>query len=289
MITVQLVGGLGNQMFQYAAGFALAQRCSVPLCLDIGSEKDRLAGFGLETLSVTYDALKTDPPPRERRGWKRRLLGKKPRPPKGAAPVYVEKNWYYDEKFPSLTPPLSLSGFFQSPLYFSGYEEPLRQKFRLKEPFSPHSVEMAAAITSQANSVAVHIRRGDYLIPFVTEILGVMSLDYYRRAVDLITALHGKDVTFYLFSDDPDWVEKNLDFCPQRVIMRGNEERGQEDMHLMALCDHHIIANSTFSWWGAWLALNPDKTVIGPRHWFTPHTQREKNVTDLYPAKWTLI
>jgi hypothetical protein len=293
MITVQLMGGLGNQMFQYAAGFALARQHQVPLCLDLGAfAHDPQRAYNLDVLSVAYDSLKTDPWPvvRKRRGWRRWLLGKKPRALKSSTPVYSEQHFkHYDADFPKLTPPLTLSGYFQSPLYFAGYEDILRQQFQLNAGFAAHNNALVNAIASQITpSVALHIRRGDYLDPGVATILGLLPLAYYQKAVHLITALHGEDVHFFIFSNDPDWAEEHLTFCPQRTIVRGNEHHPEQDMHLMALCQHHIIANSTFSWWGAWFGTQPHKTVIAPRAWFTPQTQRRFNVTDLFPEEWIL-
>ena len=145
---------------------------------------------------------------------------------------------------------------------------------------------MAAEIAA-CNAVSLHVRRGDYAAdPVVTSMHGLCPLDYYDRAVEYVLG-RVSDPAFFLFSDDPDWVREHLKLRGSvSVVDHNGPDSGSEDLRLMSLCRHHIIANSTFSWWGAWLDPRPDKLVIAPKRWFADESL---DTSDLLPAGWVKL
>jgi hypothetical protein len=225
LIVVKIQGGLGNQLFQYAAGIAAATRVGTSLAVDLS----------------WYD---------EATEWWRP---------------------YELDKFGVLTPPEirdveeTLEGYFVSDKYFSDAQEQVRAAFSFqgKVALPPHDLP----------AVSIHIRRGS-APDFQGEAKAdpsteVLTVEYYRKAIDLIEDLVG-NVNFFVFSDDPDWCRKNLE-----IDATYPEQSGFDDLQLMSLCDHHIVANSSFSWWGAWLNRRPkivicpegDHHVVFPEHW----------------------
>jgi hypothetical protein len=303
VITVSLIGGLGNQMFQYAAGKALAERHGVPLALDISGFRNYvLRPFLLDRLLVpeAVTSVQEEPPPKPelnftRAKWKGRidrLLGKAGLPKLAASPnEYREPHFHYDPAFEALGPRISLFGYFQSERYFSSIAESLRDWFSPREPLGTPTKAALKQIETSRLPVSVHVRRGDYLKPGTAEVHGILGEQYYRRAISRIESSLGGEVDFFIFSDDCVAAEQVLDFLPKPrlVHVRGDPERPWEDMALMSRCRHHVIANSSFSWWGAWLNRSPDKIVMAPRAWFTPTELKKLNTADLYPPGWILV
>ena len=134
------------------------------------------------------------------------------------------------------------------------------------------------------NSVSIHVRRGDYLTnPVTFQTHGLCDIDYYKKAIDEILDLVDKP-HFFIFSDDQSWAKSNIIFgAPTDYVMHNNSLKNYEDLRLMSYCRHHIIANSSFSWWGAWLGNNPEKIVIAPKKWFN---DPKIDTTDLIPDTW---
>jgi hypothetical protein len=304
VITVSLIGGLGNQMFQYAAGKALAERHGVALVLDLGGFRNyQLRSFLLDRLCVpeavvlATQAERVSQPDKNftRAKWKGRidrLLGRVGLPK--LAPSrneYREPHFHYDPAFAALGSQVSLFGYFQSERYFSSIAEGLRSWFLPREPFGAAAAEVLARIEQSRLPVSVHVRRGDYLNPGTAEHHGILDEPYYRQAIGRIEAALGEGADFFVFSDDPATAEQVLNFLPKSRLnhARGDSERPWEDMALMALCRHHVIANSSFSWWGAWLNRLPDKVIVAPRAWFAPAELKQRNTADLYPSGWILI
>jgi hypothetical protein len=285
-VIVRLMGGLGNQMFQYAAGRALSHICGAKLLLDIsGYASDLLRGFELNRFAVTAQTASSD----ELAAFsiysstKRRLSKLWPwRRPE----IYREPNFCFDPQFFELKPPIYLDGYWQSEKYFLGIADILRQEFTLSEPLDTPNLDLLKRISAE-NAVSLHVRRGDYVSnPTTAAFHGVCSLEYYRKAVEymveIVEAPH-----FYLFSDDPNWVKMNLCLKHPCTLVDINQASndGVKDMLLMRACAHHIIANSSFSWWGAWLGGNPSEVVIAPRQWFKVN----KDGRDLLPPSWITI
>lgn len=292
MIIVNLIGGLGNQMFQYAAGRALSWRLSKPLRLDVSG----FAGYGLHQgfeLSRVFACnpeIATDEEVRDLLGWRASWLARKilMRPSLAilhGAKLVVEPHFHYWPGIREVSHTAYLAGYWQSEKYFSDVIETLRADFTFRHPLSKQNAELAGEI-GQTTAVSLHVRRGDYVSDTKTNAAhGLCSLEYYRAAV-LHMAGHVEHPEFFIFSDDIAWAKANLkiDF-PCRYVDHNQGAESYNDMRLMSLCRHHVIANSSFSWWGAWLNPKLGKIVVAPRKWFA----NDKNVEDLYPAGWVLI
>jgi hypothetical protein len=303
MITVSLIGGLGNQMFQYAAGKALAERHGVPLALDISGFRDyALRPFLLDRLLVPEAIASVRAEPTEkpeinftRAKWKARIdrmLGKAGLPKLASSPnEYREPHFHYDPAFEALGPKISLFGYFQSERYFNSIAGNLRDWFSPREPLGDAAAAALKRIEASRLPVSVHVRRGDYLKPGTHEVHGILGESFYRQVFDRLESRIGGEAEIFIFSDDPATAEQVLSFIPGSRLnhVRGDPERPWEDMALMARCRHHVIANSSFSWWGAWLNPSSDKIVVAPRAWFVATELRKRNTSDLYPAGWISV
>jgi hypothetical protein len=288
MIVVQLCGGLGNQMFQYAFGRRLALEQKAPLWLDI-------AAFGAAAPGETprqyrLDHFKIDgrilPPcmafflPFPRRMPRRLSWARWP----GLLRKVREKGHPYDATAANAKGNLYVEGFWQTEKYFAQVPDAIRADFALREPMTPQRQELAAQMGP--NAVSVHVRRGDYVTNTSANAFhGTCSPEWYKQAMDrMAAALPG--ATFFVFSDDPDWSRDNLPRYDGTVFVNPQPDgRDYEDMHLMARCAHHIIANSSYSWWGAWLNPSMMKKVIAPARWFA----KEDGGPDRIPAAWTKL
>ncbi len=307
MITVSLIGGLGNQMFQYAAGKALAERHGVPLALDISGFKawdlrDTPRPFLLGHLCVPEATASTKLQPVQQpekkfahARWKARIdrmLGKAGLPKLAPSPnEYREPHFHYDPAFEALGPRVSLFGYFQSERYFDSIAGNLRHWLSPREPLGDAATAALKRIEASRLPVSVHVRRGDYLKPGTHEVHGILGESFYRQVFDRLEGSIGNEAELFIFSDDPAAAEQVLGFIPASRLNHvcGDPERPWEDMTLMARCRHHVIANSSFSWWGAWLNPSPDKIVVAPRAWFAATELSKRNTGDLYPANWILV
>ncbi len=259
MITVKLKGGLGNQMFQYAYGRSLSLDKNDSLKLDLGniiypSKHDTPRAYGLDKFNIQ-------------------------------ATLYIPKNNYFIKRFFSkiLGKIWKKESYFHSEKYFRNNAKIIVNDFKLKNPPRNTSSETAFVIKASISPVSIHIRRGDYVNDSKTNTYhGVIDIDYYERAINYIKKYY-KDSNFFIFSDDIEWVKKNLNIQSDTVLVSRPEIPDYEELFLMSLCKHNIIANSSFSWWGAWLNQNPDKIVIAPKRWF-----RDKSIdtTDICPPEW---
>lgn len=279
MITARLHGRLGNQMFQYAAGRALAQRWQTDLAVDSRLAERRGEGvltrvFDLPlTPAPTLPPLKMDAPLRYAL-W--RSLGFAPK-------FRREHGLSYNPNFATWGDDSYLHGYWQSEKYFDGIAELIRADFTFPQFSNSQNAEMAAQIT-QGNAISLHVRRGDY-VALSAHVLCDQA--YYEAALSQVLAGFAQTPTVYVFSDDPDWAKANLPLpCPKVVVDFNNSETDFEDMRLMSLCEHNIIGNSSFSWWAAWLNANPQKRVAGPANWFGD--AKLKNL-DILPANWLKI
>jgi hypothetical protein len=296
MIISQLNGGLGNQLFQYAFGRQLAIYNNTELKLDIERfdhytvetpRKYELDHFKIQASLATHAECqlfqpKMDPFHRAYRlGFI--LTRKQPPHPKG---VIFEKP-HFDKAVLNSPDGSYLEGYWQSYKYFEDIEDIIKAEITLKNPLVAKNKEVAELISSTTNPVAIHVRRGDYVLdPATNAFHGVYSVQYYQEALEhLIKKI--KNPHFFIFSDDPQWTQGNLKFSyPTTYVTHNTPENGFEDLRLMSLCKHFIIANSSFSWWGAWLSSNPDKQVIAPRKWFAGSN---KDTSDLTPPNWLRI
>jgi hypothetical protein len=181
---------------------------------------------------------------------------------------------------------LYLEGYWQSEKYFADIGEQLRNELTLKAPPDAQNAETIAAIEN-CNAVCLHVRRGDYVAePDINAVHGTCDADYYQRAVAAV-ANRVADPVFFVFSDDPDWCATRLRVpYPVNLITHNVRSQDHEDLRLMTHCKHFILANSSFSWWGAWLASRPEKTVICPKRWFA---RADVPTDDLIPSTWTRL
>ncbi len=288
MIITNIFGGLGNQMFQYALGRHLAEKNNTELKLDLSAFKDyKFRKYELGSFNIIekfahpeeINQLSIIPTGRVDK-FLRKVLKKPIKRPKS----YIKENISggFNSKVLDLQDNIYLEGYWQSEKYFIGIEHLIRKEFSFKLPATGKNKEILESILN-TNSVSLHVRRGDYITnPTVNAVHGVCSLDYYMECIDYIENKIN-DPQFYIFSDDMAWVKSNLKISSQVYYVDHNTiDNGIEDMRLMSNCKHNILANSSFSWWGAWLNPNPNKTVLTPKKWFNT-TYDSK---DLIPERW---
>lgn len=286
LVVVGLAGGLGNQLFQYAAGRSLALKKNAILKLDISFYKNnrerfyRLSEFEISAEKAIEDDLVFFSGLRNRSKLWRVFL--KYLNTDFSKKFYREAGFAFDKNVFDLMPPVYLDGYWQSEKYFKGAESKIRDEIVLKKGFKNISEEILGKIEN-SNSVSLHIRRGDYLTGRkAADILGVLPLDYYERAVRFILEKI-TDPAFFIFSDDIGWARDNLKIEAPTFFVSDDKIPDYEELICMSKCRHNIIANSSFSWWGAWLNNYKDKTVIAPQNWFR---DRNMDAGDLIPPGW---
>lgn len=288
MIIVKLMGGLGNQLFQYAAGKALAEKHKTALKLDLifleaDSEQHSKRDFALDLFDLDYEICS----PAERAVFYRDSLLNRILPiPFKRNYLAIENSFHFDPAFFSFPENTYLNGFWQSEKYFLPVRELLLQGTIIRAEMPAKAEEAKKAILG-SNSVSLHVRRGDYVSNKNAQAYhGNLGADYYVKALDYLKAMQ-KDLKIFVFSDDIEWVRSNLNLSAGEEYIDFNTGRNSVfDLHLMSLCRHNIIANSSFSWWGAWLNQNKQKKVIAPQSWFA---NRQIETKDLLPANWIKI
>jgi hypothetical protein len=288
MVIARIHAGLGNQMFQYAAGRNLALQKHTKLFLDAwGYETDTFRKFELGKLNVSAPLLS-----KGRSNWGVRLRRRRYRPisvvlraiqsPLASTHVKDIEQGFKDG-LAGIGGNVYLDGFWQSERYFMGIRELLLREFTFKDAPNLENTKYLSNIVAQ-NSVCVHIRRGDYVTtPGCQSKHGICPLEYYRAAIAYIQDRITNPV-YFVFSDDPAWVSSNFPRLNSMTIISHNVgQNDSEDLRLMMNCRHFIIANSSFSWWGAWLGQSPQKIVIAPKRWYVSPNQSDK---DLVPESW---
>ena len=252
MIIVRLIGGIGNQMFQYALGRHLAVKNNTELKFDISdfckyADREYMLGvFDIKSKIASEDEIS-----------------------KLKSNRYVkEKGFGFDCEILNTPDNSYIDGYWQNEKYFQSIENLIREDFLFKEDLNDKNKEFLSGI-SGSDSVCIHIRCGDYVSNLKTKLMhGNCSSKYYKKAVDLILQ-NVENPHFFVFSDEPERAKKMLDKNLNLTFVDTNSAAdGYKDLRLMANCKHFIMANSSFSWWGAYLASNADKTVIAPKKWF---------------------
>ena len=283
MIIVKLIGGLGNQMFQYAIGRHLAYKNQTKLKLDISGFKTcKLRKYELRCFNIVEEFANDI---------EIKIFNLKRRFNiffKNKNILCTEKvKCKFDSEVLKYKGNIYLVGYWQSEKYFKDIEAIIRREFTVKTPQTGKNKEIARQISSCKSPVSLHIRRGDFISDsHASQVHGTCNLDYYYRCVKRLTHMV-KNPHFLIFSDDPEWARDNLNLSyPTTLVEHNKIDKDYEDLRLMSLCKHHIIANSTFSWWGAWLNKNPDKIVIVPKRWFTGDSI---DTRDLIPEGWIRI
>ncbi len=305
-LTVHLMGGLGNQLFQYAFGRRMVLANDATLYLDAsGYPAARAREPGLGQRSCELDAFNivatiVGPatehiPPQQRvpRLWRKGVRGLRDlterRKPYYARREILEppsSHFRFDHRIVERTIRGSVSarGFWQTEKYFDVIEPQLRRELTLRYDLSPSVKRIAAEITSP-NSVGIHVRHGDNASG-VAASLGVLSQEYYARALTAIQRERER-LCFFVFSDDLVWAKGILGDLAEAYYVEHDDEGGSHaDLWLMSLCQHHILANSTFGWWGAWLGKKAGQLVYAPRRYYQ---NIDRPNPDLYPPAWRLI
>lgn len=281
--TVAVYSGLGNQLFQYATGRAVAERTGTRLRFDlsyIGHEANR--PYLLGDFHIRAEACDGDP---------KDLTFMADH---DAEDVYARERWdatVLRDRGPAVGPEVVhgaaansfLTGYWQDPRNFEEFADQIRHELRPRMTAQIRAGQRRIAVSPR--SVAVHVRRGDLVSdPDSAERYGALDVDYYRRAADLVLAKSPK-AEFFVFSDDPEWCAAELDFpAPTHVVSGDNAPF--EDLSVMAACDDFVIANSTFSWWGAWLGEGADSLIVAPA---VPFRSARLNDRPVYPARWQRI
>ncbi|HSA06012.1 MAG TPA: alpha-1,2-fucosyltransferase [Candidatus Gastranaerophilales bacterium] len=289
MIIVNILGGIGNQMFQYALGKHLATKHNTQVKLDLtGFEEYKLHKYRLNVLNLEENVASLEEI--EAIKYKKlnfiskaiyKIKGKKNTKPSKS--YILEKQFPFDPEILTLPDNVYLEGYWQTEKYFKEISQVIKKDFGIKNELCGKNKEFAEQI-NDSNSISLHIRRGDYVKDAKTKAAHYVDLDeYYKNAINLIKE-RVSNPHFYIFSDDPEWAKANYAGDSACSIVDFNSaDNGYEDLRLMSLCKHNITANSSFSWWGAWLNNNPDKIVIAPQKWFN---DPQKDPKDLQPDGW---
>lgn len=259
MIIVRIVGGLGNQMFQYAYAKALQQK-GFDVKIDISKFKTYKlhGGYHLDKYNIDL----------EKAGFFDTFLSlikvKK---------NVKEKSLFFDDKLFRLSGNEFVKGYFQNEKYFKETREILLEQFQKSGKNADSTAVFSKQIRETTPNCSLHVRRGDYLSNSKNHTIhGVCDLDYYKRAVEFVLSKE-KQTTFFIFSDDIPWAKENLKI--ENAIYVDHKCTPHEDIYLMSLCNNNITANSSFSWWGAWLNKNKEKIVISPKQWYV---SKETNI-----------
>jgi len=292
MVIVRLSGGLGNQMFQYAAARALAWAREQPLTLDVsGFETDSFhRQFELARVFDCAVTVASAADLRKVLGWQasdavRRALLQPALACLRSDAYVVEPHFRHWRGLEHVPDDCYLCGYWQSEKYFAAAAATLRADFRFRQRPGAHDSAILERIAA-TNAVSVHLRRGDFAADATVKAKhGLCPPDYYHAASRYV-AERVAQPHFFVFSDDIDWAKDNfqLEF-PCSFIDHNRGADSSNDMRLMSACRHHICANSSFSWWGAWLNPKPDKIVIAPRRWFAG----EIDASDLIPGGWVTL
>ena len=286
MITVKLKGGLGNQLFQYALGRNLSLINETNLILDISNfASDKLRNYALGSFNIPNTVTLSN-----KSNLKNKFLyalGKKNLPLSRILKLQInfinEYKFEFNDNILQSPNNSFLDGYWQSEKYFNSIEHTIRNDLLLNHEFSEAHKNLLNEILN-TNSVSIHVRRGDYANnPTTKAYHGLCPIDWYVQAINKIKETEG-NTHFFIFSDDVDWVKSNLK-STERITYVSNGACGSDsdEMTLMSRCKHNIIANSSFSWWAAWLNNNPAKIVIAPSRWFSA---KDINTNDLIPETW---
>ncbi len=287
------MGGLGNQLFQYATGRALSNRLNVPLKFDTRFLLDRsprdnftYRDFELVHFNIKGEvASKIDIKSYTNKSLMNRLIKKFYEV--NSVVHFKERSLNFNLQFKELPPHTYLEGYWQTEKYFYNIRKILLEDLSFKDAPQGKNLSLLRRISKQ-ESVAVHIRRGDFVSNVAAnEFHGSCNVQYYERAIGIISESTTNPV-FYFFSDDIAWAKSNFGYkYPNSVFISHNTgENSFEDLRLMVGCQHNIIANSSFSWWGAWLNNNPAKIVIAPNQWLS---KPGIDFSDIVPANWLKI
>jgi hypothetical protein len=290
MIISRLIGGLGNQMFQYAAGLALAEKRRCRLVLDSSGFKTYWRPLALQVYKLDPQSQISDA---EIYRSGARVFSWSP-PFFHKISPYKEPHFHLDPGFFEAPRFSYLDGYWQSHKYFDFARQKILDSFTVTAPLSEKTrqrIEEIDALEARGIAcVAVHVRRGDYVSnPNANAVHGTCEMDYYWSGLKILEEhSSAKEFRVYLFSDDIAWVSE--EFRRRGIaaipVDHNDSEHGYEDIEIMRHCSHFVIANSSFSWWGAWLSQARSKWVVAPKNWFR---DAQMNSADLIPLDWIRI
>lgn len=288
MIIIRLKGGPGNQLFQYAAARSLAHIHNTTVKLDTtsyyygGPRQFELCHFNIQVNLATVSDIKNLIEVKQNKLQK--ILHSCFHSHPKLSPNHVRYNKsQYNPDFHKLPDNIYLEGYFESEKYFINIADIIRDEYRVKNELTGKNKEVAEKIQN-TQSVGICVRRGDYVAdPKINRTHGICSLDYYYHCIEQIHQKI-KEPFFFVFSDDIDWCKNNLKInYPVAFVDHNGIDKAYENLRLISFCKHHIMANSSFSWWGVWLSTNRDKIVFAPQKWFV---DKKFNIDDILPAGW---
>lgn len=284
MITVKLQGGLGNQMFQYAVAKTLAIKNNSGVQLDVSDYNIRNSNEKFTARKYELNQLSINAKLRHQPFLNNSLL-KRIRNKFIGQKFYFEKGLMHDSNVLSLKGSIYLEGYFQNEIYFSEIRELLLKEFSSSLSNNMDFITKRSEM-QEKYSVAVHIRRGDYSSnSYINSVHGTCSKEYYLEAFDYLENKFG-NIRYYFFSDDLNWSLNHLAGKREIIPVHFNSPDSHIlEMQLMREAHSLIIANSSFSWWGAWLNNNPEKIVIAPRNWFVDPVKNMQS-TQIVPQPW---
>jgi hypothetical protein len=287
MKIVRFKGGLGNQMFQYAFYEAIRRKYPTDIVsIDLspylifhdhnGFELNNVFSIDLHAPQKNDVEKLVDENVKLNHKFRRLILGRK-------KTHYIEKEISFNPDVFNIYHDILYDGYWQSWKYFTHLN--IKEIFQFSNFVNPQNQELAKQI-KESNSISIHIRRGDYYSnPNVKKVLGnICNITYYQKAMAYIEK-SVQNPMYFIFSDTPEWVESNFPLCKRIIISHNHRENSHRDMQLMSLCKHNIIANSSFSWWAAYLNNDVKKIVIAPKNWFNESTVKYK-IEDIIPENW---
>ena len=285
MIIVKLKGGLGNQLSQYALGRNLALKNSTKLKFDITElEQDELRDYELDNFNIS-GSIATKNEIMFIQNFSKKNIISKILGTLGQHYFYIkQKNLYFDAGILGKRGNIYLDGYWHGENYFKDIRKIIIKDFTVRCEPDKRNKSMLEKIEN-SNSIGVHIRRKDYVSNKKTnKVHGTCSLEYYYNAIKIIEK-KVRNPEFFVFSDDPQWTKANLKLKHPTIYVDINgPEKGYEDLRLMSNCKHFIIANSSFSWWGAGLSNNPNKIICAPERWFVSADEG-----DIIPKSWVRV
>lgn len=288
MIIINLKGGLGNQLFQYSCARSIAIRNKDILKLDTTGYSqhngiDTIRHYALSPFNIKEEFA--TPEEIKKLKYPYGIISKGIRLFKSK--ILRQFNIGYNNKILKKRKSFYLDGFFNTEKYFYDNRNVILDDLKLRSGLGVTAKKILDNISKSANSVSLHIRRGDYVNDRITNRFhGTCSIDYYKKAIDFLINKIGNDITIFIFSDDIAWAKENVIFPYPLIFVSSPEIPDYEELILMSKCKHNIIANSSFSWWGAWLNENDGKIVIAPKRWTV---RDDKNYRDIIPDSWYRI
>lgn len=291
-ITTQIQGGLGNQLFQYATGKALSNRLKRPLLLDTdwfnhGWKDVTPRKFLLSKLQLHYQISTTNVMPKPPKRWRRIAQKIFPLSPY----ILRDRPFRFNSSINTFKPyprqNVYLMGYWQSFHYFDSIRNELIDELRPSAGLSPY-YQIYLEKIQNSQSAMVHIRRGDYVHqPIAAKVHGFLGLEYYQKGMEMLLA-SDSNIHFFVFSDDLDWAKANLAHQDRITFICSTQDETAptEELFLMTQCQKHLIANSSLSWWGAWLSKSEKPKVIAPKQWTN---DIDKNWDDLLLPQWIKI